>query len=100
MSDSQANCCHGESSWLHETLHRYFGFSSFRPGQLEATRAVLQGQDVFIRMATGSGKSLCMFMGPLCKGTEAIGVIISPLNGLMEQQVCIHFFVFYSVRLL
>ena len=59
---SQINCCHGESSCqskLQETLHRYFGFSSFRPGQSEAAIAVLQGCDVFVRMATGSGKSLC-----------------------------------------
>lgn len=81
-----SDCCHGEK--LQETLQRYFGFSSFRPGQLEAASAVLQGRDVFVRMATGSGKSLCMFMGPLSKSEEAIGVVISPLNGLMDQQVC------------
>ena len=91
MSDSQINCCHGESSCqskLQETLHSYFGFSIFRPGQSEAAIAVLQGCDVFVRMATGSGRNLCMFMGPLSKSMEAVGVIISPLNGLMEQQVC------------
>ena len=60
------------------TLQKY---SSFHPGLL---MAVLHRQDVFVRMATGSGKSLCMFLPPLCK---SMGAIISPLNALMEQQV-------------
>jgi ATP-dependent DNA helicase RecQ len=68
-------------------LRKYFGFSSFRPGQMEASLAALHGKDVFVRMATGSGKSLCMFLSPLSKSDEAIGVVISPLNGLMDQQV-------------
>ena len=69
-------------------LLKYFGYSTFRSGQKEASLAILHGHDVFVRMATGSGKSLCMFLGPLSKSDEAIGVIISPLNGLIEQQVC------------
>ena len=87
------NSCHGSStcscpSKLQDVLQKYFGFASFRPGQSEAALAVLHGHDVFVRIATGSGKSLCMFLGPLCI-SEGIGVIISPLNGLMQQQVCI-----------
>ena len=49
---------------------------------------LLHGRDVFVHMATGAGKSLCMFLGPLAINESAIGMIISPLNGLMEQQVC------------
>ena len=42
-------------------------------------------------MATGSDKSLCMFLGHLAISESAIGMVISPLNGLMEQQVCLYF---------
>ena len=73
---------------MSETVAR--GSTVFRPGQLEAALAILHGQDVLVRMATGSGKSLCMFLGPLAKSDAAIGVIISPLNGLMQQQVYIY----------
>ena len=48
---------------------------------------ILHGNDVFVRMATGAGKSLCMFLAPLSISELAMGVIISPLNGLMDQQV-------------
>ena len=72
---------------LHDVLLKYFSFSSFRDGQLEALLPVLHGRDVFVRMATGSGKSVCMFLGPLALNDSAIGVVISPLSGLMEQQV-------------
>ena len=69
-------------------LQKYFPkFSGFRPGQLEALLPLLHGRDVFVRMATGSGKSLCMFLAPLALAESAIGVVISPLNALMEQQV-------------
>jgi ATP-dependent DNA helicase RecQ len=95
MSDSHKYSCHGGSttcacqSVLLKVLQKYFGFSSFRPGQMESARSVIHGQDVFVRMGTGSGKSLCMFLGPLALSDAAIGVIISPLNALMQQQVCI-----------
>ena len=72
---------------LEETLARYFKFPSFRPGQLEALLPLLHGRDVFVHMATGAGKSLCMFLQPLTVSDSAIGIVISPLNGLMEQQV-------------
>ncbi len=93
MAGNPVHSCHGSNtclcnSKLREVLYRYFGFSTFRPGQMEASLAILHGHDVFVRMATGSGKSLCMFLGPLAKSDMAMGVIISPLNGLMEQQVC------------
>ncbi len=69
-------------------LEKYFHFSTLRPGQFEAVEPILQGKDVFVRMATGSGKSLCMFLPPLIVSLEAAAVVVSPLNGLMEQQVC------------
>ena len=72
---------------LHSALQKYWHHSTFRDGQLEALMPAMHAKDVFVRMATGSGKSLCMFLGPLCASESAVGVVISPLNGLMDQQV-------------
>ena len=52
---------------------------------------VVHGKDVFVRLATGSGKS-CMFLAPLAISDIAMAVIISPLNGLMDEQVCAIYF--------
>lgn len=72
---------------LKEALHAYFKHTEFRPGQVESTLPALHGQDVFVRMATGSGKSLCIFLVPLALNDSAMGIVISPLNALMDQQV-------------
>ena len=74
---------------LHPELNR-FGFCNFRPGQLDAVLSILHGNDVFVRMATGSGKSLCMFLPPLVHSTKAAAIIISPLVGLMDEQVHVY----------
>ena len=42
---------------------------------------------MFVRMPTGGGKSLCMFLIPLSLGNDSLGIMVSPLVGLMEQQV-------------
>ena len=51
-----------DALWSDEGLHRIlfekFKIKEFKAGQLEAIRAILQGKDIFVRMATGSGKSL------------------------------------------
>ena len=47
----------------------------------------LHGRDVFARMATGAGKSLPMFAVPLSYSAKVVGVVISPLNSLMDEQV-------------
>ena len=65
-------------------LRDVFGHQSFRPGQLDAILPVAHGKDVFVHMATGGGKSLCMYLVPLCFSNEAVGLIISPLVGLVE----------------
>ena len=72
---------------LHGALRTYFKFDDFRDGQLEAMLPIMHQQDVFVRMATGSGKSICMFLPPLAISEHAMGVVISPLNTLMDQQV-------------
>ena len=73
---------------VEQTLQKYFGFSSFKPGQLEAVLPVSHGHDVFVRIATGDGKSICVFLPVLTISNSAIGIIVSPLIGLMDQQVC------------
>lgn len=83
-SHVQAECCVYDR--IHCQLSR-FGFSDFRPGQLEAVLSILHGNDVFVRVATGCGKSLCMFLPPLVHGEKAAAIIISPLVGLMDEQV-------------
>ena len=72
---------------LQSALHNTYGHTEFRPGQLDATIAALHGHDVFVRMSTGAGKSLCMFLPPLAMSGLSIGVVISPLNCLMDEQV-------------
>lgn len=74
---------------LRSVLISTFKHGQFLPGQLEALLPVAHGKDVFVHMRTGGGKSLCMFLLPLAIGSEPMGVIISPLVGLMEQQVSV-----------
>ena len=68
-------------------LQRFYKFTGFRPGQLEAMLPLLHCKDVFVRMATGSGKSLCMFLPPLAVNDSCMAVVTSPLVALMDQQV-------------
>ncbi|HEY4744143.1 MAG TPA: DEAD/DEAH box helicase, partial [Desulfuromonadaceae bacterium] len=44
---------------IHETLKTVFGFHAFRPPQQEVIERVRGGEDVFLVMPTGGGKSLC-----------------------------------------
>ena len=71
-------------------LHTFQKYDQFRPGQLYTLMAVLHGKDAFVRMATGAGKTLCFILAPLSISIHAVAVVISPLNGLMEQQVYIY----------
>ena len=66
-------------------LHRHFGHTSFRPGQEDLVRAVLDGHDVLAVMPTGSGKSLGFQLPALLlPGTT---LVVSPLISLMKDQV-------------
>jgi ATP-dependent DNA helicase RecQ len=68
-----------------ESLRRHFGHASFRPGQGDVVRAVLDGRDVLAVMPTGSGKSLGFQLpAVLLPGTT---IVVSPLIALMKDQV-------------
>ena len=86
LSIPTVDACVGHRK-LKEALQGHFKFSTFRPGQLEALLPVAHSRDVFVRMPTGGGKSLCMFLVPLAVNKNAIGVVVSPLISLMDQQV-------------
>ncbi len=70
---------------LLKALHTHFGFDRFRPGQLEATAAIVAGRDVVAVMPTGSGKSLCFQLPALL--IDGTTVVVSPLIALMKDQV-------------
>src|SRR5215212_1601736 len=70
---------------LAASLHQFFGFDRFRPGQEEACRAALEGRDALVVMPTGSGKSLC-YQLPALMGSD-LTVVVSPLVALMQDQV-------------
>ena len=74
-------------------LWSVFGYTEFRPGQLQAMVPALHAKDGIVKMGTGAGKPLCMFVVPLAYSDTAMGVIISPLNALMDNQVASKYYV-------
>ncbi len=73
------------SAELTRPLREVFGFDSFRPGQEELVRAILDGRDLLGVLATGSGKSLCYQLPAVVKNGRAL--VVSPLISLMNDQV-------------
>ena len=62
-----------------------FGYRAFRSHQESAIRALLGGGDAFVLMPTGGGKSLCYQIPALVR--PGVGVVVSPLIALMQDQV-------------
>lgn len=68
-----------------EVLHRVFGHTGFRGMQEEVVRHAVAGGSGLVLMPTGGGKSLCFQVPALCR--PGLGVVVSPLIALMEDQV-------------
>ena len=68
-----------------DTLRRVFGYDSFRGDQAAIVEHVIAGGDALVLMPTGGGKSLCYQIPALVR--PGVGVVVSPLIALMQDQV-------------
>ena len=66
-------------------LRDVYGYSDFRAGQEAVMQTAFEGRDALVLMPTGGGKSLCYQLPAMA--TEGVGIVISPLIALMQDQV-------------
>lgn len=70
---------------LKEALKTHFGFDTFKENQEAIIQSLLRGENVFVLMPTGGGKSLCYQLPALI--LEGTAIVVSPLIALMKNQV-------------
>ncbi len=70
---------------LFDNLHNFFGFDQFKGQQEDIITNILSGNDTFVIMPTGAGKSMCYQLPALM--SDGTAIVISPLIALMKNQV-------------
>ena len=68
-----------------QILKKYFGYDTFREHQLDVIQKIIDGKDAFVLMPTGIGKSICYQIPSIIR--HGVGLVISPLIALMQDQV-------------